>query len=163
LSTNSGSRSLRASQGADDDSSTGCRRSGWNRSEARSHRLAICSSTITLFVKAGGWLRDQAMVRVPGRLAELVHASGRDQAGDSPLFGTGSPAVSTAFPWFARSPHRRLRTGRAGVAGMWWVAPRRAGCGRCGRSGCRLGAGPRPWRTRRAGCSRETGARSRAR
>jgi hypothetical protein len=35
---------------ADDDSSTGCRRSGWNRSEARPRRLAICLSTIALFV-----------------------------------------------------------------------------------------------------------------
>src|ERR1700728_1609458 len=37
---------------------TACRRFGSSRSEARSHRLAICSSTIALFVRpsrARGW------------------------------------------------------------------------------------------------------------
>ena len=40
-----------AGRPADDDSSTACHRFSSNRSEARSHRLAICSSTIALFVK----------------------------------------------------------------------------------------------------------------
>jgi len=39
------------SPAADDDSSRPCHRFSSNRSEARSHRLAICSSTIALFVR----------------------------------------------------------------------------------------------------------------
>ena len=50
----------------DDDSSTACHRFSSNRSEARSRRLAICSSTIALFVRDPRHLRRSGLGRVCG-------------------------------------------------------------------------------------------------
>ena len=111
----------------DDDSSTVCHRFSSSRSEARSHRLAICSSTIALFV---GRCRVERQVRFE------AGDSGRTR---SPTFGGGEvSAEGVCLVASGGKPRRRpYRPGVSGpVAPRWIIRPgsnapgrRRAGLG----------------------------------